>query len=494
MRVAAVLIAAVASSSATTTRTASLVQSSLAGDRLATKGPVKVGECNRSAQSVVVVVDATATRQKIVGFGGAFTQSAAQIFAEASDAMKTQLIDLYFSEHGHRYSLGRVPMGSCDFSTYHYTYAEEAEDATLSKFTLDHDLPTLVPLLRAAAAAIRQRDGGERLKTVASPWSAPAWMKKNNNYRCPMDPLCTGCTLRDEYLRTWALYFRRYVDGYAALGLAPWAITVQNEPENCPNNYEGMHWSAAGQRDFIRDHLGPALNGTDTLLLAYDHNKDHLPEWADTILGDPAAAAHVAGLAFHWYSGAQFDHVAKVHRKFPNALLLATEAAEGGDHNFSTTPSWQMGERYSSDIMGDLNAGASGWIDWNLWLEPGRQRDGFHFGPQHYNPFPDFGGNNAMLVVDNIEGRIWPQAFYWHMGHFSRYIRPGAVVLQADCGRSTTLSCVAARNLDGTIILVALNTGEVEVRYEVCMVSSRPNAVEGISLTSPAHSIQTVIL
>ena len=255
-----------------------------------------------------------------------------------------------------------------------------------------------------------------------------------------------------------------------------------------------MHWTAASQRDFIRDHLGPALNGTDTLLLAYDHNKDHLQEWAETILTDPAAAEHVAGLAFHWYSGGQFDHVASVHRKFPDALLLATEAAEGGDHNYSTAPSWQMGEHYSSDIIGDLVAGASGWIDWNLWLEPGRQRDGFHFGPQHYNPVPDFGGNNAMLVVDNIKGHIWPQAFYWHMGHFSRYIRPDAVVLRTDCGNSPTLSCVAARNPDGTIALVVLNTGELEVGYAVCLMTSRPSTEKGLVLTSPAHSIQTIIL
>ena len=241
----ATFIAAVIAASSGKTRTsvplrsALLVQSSIAGDRLAKKSTLKLGECNnRSAQSMVVI-DETATLQKIAGFGGAFTQSAAQIFAEASADMRSKLLDMYFGENGHRYTLGRVPMGSCDFSPYHYTYAEEAGDAALSKFSLRHDLPTLVPLLRAAAATVNHRNGVENLKVVASPWSAPAWMKKNNNYRCPLDPLCTGCTLRDEYFPTWAQYLRRYVDEYSALGLAPWAITVQNEPENCPNNYEG---------------------------------------------------------------------------------------------------------------------------------------------------------------------------------------------------------------------------------------------------------------
>jgi hypothetical protein len=100
-------------------------------------------------------------------------------------------------------------------------------------------------------------------------------------------------------------------------------------------------------------------------------------------------------MAFHWYSGDQFDRVAAVREKFPNALLIATEACEAGDANWSTSPSWDMGEHYSRDIIGDLNAGASAWIDWNVWLDVGGITDGFHFGPSHYAPVPDTGGNNG---------------------------------------------------------------------------------------------------
>lgn len=224
-----------------------------------------------------------------------------------------------------------------------------------------------------------------------------------------------------------------------------WAITVQNEPTTCADNYEAMHFTAESERDFIRDHLGPLLRERHphTLLLACDDNKDIVERWADTVLNDPVAANYTDGIAFHWcvhvliassssvrhviifmitwrsdiiatdicgyivrryrcyytvcrqgedfviviaklfycfwilvagtnhpqttttttttnrYSGDQFDNVAAVRRKFPHALLIATEATEGGDANFSSSPSWTMGEHYSRDIMGDFNAGTN---------------------------------------------------------------------------------------------------------------------------------------
>ena len=117
--------------------------------------------------------------------------------------------------------------------------------------------------------------------------SAPAWMKENGEYRCPQDPSCTGCVLKKTLQAVWAEYISRFIDAYSDVSDV-WAITVQNEPLNCPNNYEGMHFSAESERDFIRDHLGPLLRAKHpkTLLLAYDHNKDKLEEWADVVLGD----------------------------------------------------------------------------------------------------------------------------------------------------------------------------------------------------------------
>ena len=404
----------------------------------------------------VVTVNVSDRRQTVVGFGGALTHSAAQVFAEASTSVRECLLRAYFQEH--QYSVGRIPIGTSDFATYHFTHAETPGDTNLSRFDIRHDKPTLIPLVVAALNATHS--AGRELKLIASPWTAPAWMKKNNNYRCPRGS-CTDCVLSPEMLPVWADYIIKWLDAYASI-TDIWAITVQNEPLNCANNYEAMHFTQETERDFIRDHLGPRLRARQprTLLLAYDHNKDVLEHWADTILGDVGGAANFTdGLAFHWYSGAQFRNVKSVHEKFPQALLVATEATEHGDFNFNSTPAWHMGEHYSRDIIGDLNAGTAAWVDWNLWLEVGGVRDGFHFGPSHYDPTPDTGGNNAMLVVDNIRGDVFPQAFYWHMGHFSRFLLPGSTVLGITCGHELELHCAAAQNVDKSTVVVVLNTG-----------------------------------
>merc|ERR1712228_89397 len=98
-------------------------------------------------------------------------------------------------------------------------------------------------------------------------------------------------------------------------------------------------------------------------------NKDNLVKWADAILGNTSTAPFVDGIAFHWYSGDQFDHVQTVRNEFPQSLLLGTEACNGGDKRWNTNPEWSLGEKYAHDIIGDFRAGAQSWIDWNVWLE-----------------------------------------------------------------------------------------------------------------------------
>ena len=435
---------------------------------------------------VVMKVNVQDRRQTVVGFGGALTHSAAQVFAEASPFVRECLLRAYFQEH--QYSVGRIPIGTSDFATYHFTHAETPGDTNLSRFNIRHDKPTLIPLVVAVLNVTRSL--GRELKLIASPWTAPAWMKKNNDYKCPLG-LCANCALTPQMLPVWADYIIKWLDAYGSL-TEIWAITVQNEPLNCANNYESMHFTAETERDFIRDHLGPRLRARQprTLLLAYDHNKDLLKHWADTILGDVGGAANFTdGLAFHWYSGDQFRNVAAVHKNFPEALLIATEATETGDVNFSSTPSWSMGEHYSRDIIGDLNAGAAAWVDWNLWLEVGGVRDGFHFGPSHYSPTPDEGGNNAMLVVDNVRDDVFPQAFYWHMGHFSRFLLPGSTVVGVECGLALGLHCTAAQNVDNSIVVVVLNTRSKEVELVVELSAERV----GVQVTIQPRSINTFV-
>merc|ERR1719198_1203045 len=105
-------------------------------------------------------------------------------------------------------------------------------------------------------------------------------------------------------------------------------------------------------------------------------------------------------------------------------------------------------------------------MDWNVWLEAGKQKDGFHFGPSHYGPVPDTGGNNAPLVVDMDEGKVYPQAMYWHLGHFTRFIQPKAQVIDSSCG-AAGLECLAVSNPDGSLVVIVMNTQKSSVEYDV---------------------------
>lgn len=320
---------------------------------------------------------------------------------------------MYFSEDGLHYNMARLPIGSCDFSLGNYNYDGSSGDANLTQFSIDHDKERIIPFIQQANATIMKRSG-DALNIVASPWSPPNWLKENKSPYCPLG--CVNCVLKEEYKRTWALYFSKFISAYNAQGINIWGVTIQNEPEYCPRTYEAMHFTPETQRDFLKDRLGPKLSNDhpDVNILIYDHNKDHVVTWVQTILSDPAAAKYVWGTAIHWYSGDQFDNVNKAHNLFPEKPILATEATEVREEN-PTNPAWKKGEHYAHDIIGDMNNWVVGFIDWNLILD-------MVGGPNHLGPDECEGpvkcGSDAMLLADTDKQIVYPQVFYYYMGHF----------------------------------------------------------------------------
>lgn len=350
--------------------------------------------------------------QTIVGFGGAFTDSASYVLSILKPALQSQVLDMYFSEAGLQYNMGRLPIGSCDFSLEHYTYDDSSGDVTLSNFSITHDKERIIPFILRAMET-RRNWSMDPLHIVASPWSAPGWMKANGNPYCSQ---CSACHLLGMYNLTWANYFSKFLSAYADEGIPVWGVTVQNEPEYCPPDYEGMCWNPEAQRDFISGSLGPTLrrDHPDVNLLIYDHNKDHVYEWAQVILTDPQAAQYIWGTAVHWYSGDQFDNVYKTHFVDENKWILATEATEVREED-PAAPSWHKGEHYAHDIIGDINNFVAGFIDWNLILD-------MKGGPNHKGPDNCEGaekcGSDAMILVDTDNQILYPQVFYYYMAHF----------------------------------------------------------------------------
>lgn len=272
------------------------------------------------------VLDETKTYQEILGFGGAFTDSAAyNIYKMDSDAIG-KIIEAYYDSKGLDYSIGRTNMGGCDFSTRPYTYADTPGDANLDSFSLQDEDFEKIPLMQRAQD-LRQ----EPIKFFASPWSAPAWMKSNND-------LIGKGYLMPQYYQSWANYFVKFLDEYSKQGIEFWGLTAQNEPWDgtVPNfTFNAMGWNSTTQKDWIVEFLGPALenSGYETVkLMILDDQRVLVPKWARDVFSDERALKYVSGIGIHWY----IDDVLpfpfaldQAHEEFPDKFLLYTEACNG---------------------------------------------------------------------------------------------------------------------------------------------------------------------
>jgi glucosylceramidase len=383
-----------------------------------------------------VFIDTAVKFQEIQGFGGAFTEAAAVTLDKMPTHLRQEILEAYFSPNtGNAYTLCRTHINSCDFSLGNYAYTEVDGDVELKHFSIEHDRQALIPMIREAIDL-----SGGKLKLFASPWSPPAWMKTNGKMN-------NGGKLKPEYRQAWADYYVRYIEEYGQEGIPIWGLTVQNEPE-ATQIWDSCIYTGEEERDFVRDYLGPTLHDAglgNVKVIVWDHNRDRLFERAKAVLDDPKAAHYVWGVGFHWYCGDHFDNVQLTHDAYPDKHLIFTEGCqEGGPH----LGSWDTGERYARSIINDLNRWTEAWVDWNLVLDETG-------GPNHVNNFC-----SAPIIADTQAGEILYQSSYYYIGHFSRFIRPGA--RRVACAKTLdSLETTAFLNSDGSVAVVVLNrTGQ----------------------------------
>lgn len=417
-----------------------------------------------------VFVDTRQRYQEVFGFGGAVTDAVAEVYAKLTPSAQQAYLKAYFdSREGLGYNVLRTTIHSSDFSSGSYTYVKDG-DRSLASFSIEHDMRHRVPLLRASLAAAKAQ--GTAMRVFASPWSAPAWMKSNNN-------MLQGGSLLPENRDLWANYIVRFVQAYEKAGIPLWGLSVQNEPM-AKQRWESMIYTAEDETRFLGDHLGPALARAgmkDKKIIVWDHNRDLLPQRAAHILSDPKARPYVWGIGFHWYETwakgqPMHRNVAAVHAAYPDVPLLMTEATvEKFDP--ARLQDWANGERYGSEIMADLNAGAAGWIDWNMLLDS-------RGGPNHV-------GNYCFALLHaSDDGQLVFTPSYAYMGHFTRYIKPGARRVGATTSRST-LDTVAFRNPDGKLAVVVMNRTDGPQRYRLQVDGAE------VAVDIPARAIQTVL-
>jgi glucosylceramidase len=416
-----------------------------------------------------VLVDARAPFQTIIGFGGALTDAAAETFSKLTTEKQQELLTAYYDPvRGIGYTLARTNIQSCDFSSDTYGYVAD-NDVSLKTFNVDHDKQYRIPLIKQAIKVA----GGE-LKLFVSPWSPPGWMKDNNS-------VLNGGKLKAAYDQPWANFYVKFIRTYEALGIPVWGLSVQNEPM-ATQKWESCIFTAEDERNFIRDYLGPTLQkagmGTKKLI-AWDHNRDLVYQRASTILEDPAAAKYVWGVGFHWYETwtggpMQFDNVALVHAAFPSTHLLFTEGCKE-KFDFDSLQNWSLGERYGYSMINDLNAGANGWVDWNILLDK-------HGGPNHVGNFCF-----APVHADTRTGKLIYTNAYYYIGHFSKFVKPGARRIAVSSNRAS-LQTTAFVNKDGGIVVIVMNTTDQPIPYHLLMKG------QAAAATSLPHSIVTLVI
>lgn len=382
--------------------------------------------------ATVIDVDDKQTFQSIDGFGYALTGGSAQLLMHMSPEKRAAILYELFTTEGAGIGVTylRLSIGSSDMNDHVFTYDDMPAgetDPTLAKFSLDPDRADVIPIVKQILAI------NPKIKLLASPWSAPSWMKDNAAPK--------GGSLKPEFYPVYAAFLVKYISGMKQEGINIDTITVQNEPEN-PHNTPSMVMTAEEQKTFIRDAFGPALqkSGLPTKIVLYDHNCDH-PNYPLTTLQDPEASKYVDGSGFHLYRGT-IDALTTVHDAFPNKNIYFTEQMVVDEKGGTATTN--ISEPVEKIIIGATRNWSRNVLLWNLAAD------------SNDNPHTNDGGCPICQGSITIDGdKVGRNRGFYTLAHASKFVRPGAVRIASNA--SDALPNVAFKNAKGKSVLIVAN-------------------------------------
>lgn len=419
-------------------------------------------------EATVIDIDPAQRFQRMLGFGASFTDASSHLIHQRmTPAQRTALLRELFGRgpEGIGFAWTRLTIGASDFSRQHYTYNDlppGQSDPTLARFSIASAHEDLLPVLKETLAINPQ------LQVMASPWSAPAWMKDN-------DSLIKG-RLRPDRYDAFAHYLVRYVQAMKAQGIPIFALTVQNEPHFEPPDYPGMRVEPAARAALIGQHLGPLLarEGLDVQILDWDHNWDE-PQSPLAVLADPTARRYISGVGWHCYvSETLLPNQSKVRDAHPDKDVWLTECSGG---NWATD--WQERLPWTARnlVIGATRHWARGVQMWNLALDE-------NHGP-HLGGCKDCRG---IVTIDSQTGAVTRNIEYYAFAHASKFVRPGAERIASSGGTPGQLDHVAFRNSDdGSLVLLVCNSSAQEQRFSL-RVGQR-----SASLLLAPHSVATYV-
>ena len=411
-----------------------------------------------------IAVDPLQRYQEIVGFGANISDASAWLIQNRMNAQQRSALmaDLFGKAPGIGLSFTRLTIGASDFSLRHYSLDDVAPGQTdylLANFSIDPMRADVLPVLKSALAVNPQ------LRVMASPWSAPAWMKSTNS-------LIQGTLLPQAY-GAFAAYLGKFADAMEAEGVPLFALTLQNEPHFEPPDYPGMRLDPAMRARLIAQNLGPLLAArkTPVRILDWDHNWDE-PQAPLQVLADPTANPYVAGVAWHCYAG-DVAAQTQVHNAYPDKETYFTECS-GGDWKpyWAETLPWYM----RNLIIGTTRGWAKGVLLWNIALDE-------NHGP-HTGGCTDCRG---VVTINSATGTVTRNFDYYALAHVSRFVRPGARRIDSTSGLDGIESVAFQNSDDHSMALVVVNSATAERRFTVT------SAGQSFEHSMPAASVATFV-
>jgi glucosylceramidase len=407
--------------------------------------------------------------QKIDGFGGCFNELGWEALKALKPLERENIIRALFdSIDGCRFSICRLPLGANDYAVDWYSLDEEKNDFKMKHFTLERDRQRLIPYIKSAQ---KYRPD---LLIWASPWCPPSWMKMNNHYACrsdlkyndlPIDKqgkeMKTQFRMEPKYLKSYAVYFRKFVEGYRKEGIPIYAVHVQNEMNSC-QPFPSCVWEPQDLNTFIGRYLGPELKNTGTELWLGTVERPQF-ERVKGILLDSRSSRYIKGVSFQW---AGKGVIAAVHDSFPSLKLMQSETECGNGSN-----DWRAAEHTFNLLCHYLNHGASAYMYWNMVLnDTGKSQWGWR--------------QNSMISISQLSGSVTFNPEFYLMKQLSRAVLPGFYKIKSK-GDFHENVCFITK---GKLVLLMNNKEDVPKEISIRIKESL------LKVTLKAHSFNTIEL
>ena len=386
-----------------------------------------------------IQIDESQTYQTVDGFGYTLTGGSVEVINSLTAARKQELLQELFGSNANSISISylRLSIGASDLNSSVFSYNDlpaGETDPTLSKFSLEKDRP-LIDLLKQILAI------NPNIKIMATPWSAPLWMKDNGS--------SVGGSLKEEYFGVYAQYFVKYITAMKNEGITIDAITPQNEPLHGGNN-PSMVMTAEKQAEFIKKHLGPAFKAANisTKIVAYDHNCDR-PDYPIAVLSDKEANPFIDGSAFHLYGG-DISALGDIKATFPTKNVYFTEQWTSSTGDFGGDLKWHL----KNVVIGSMRNWSKIALEWNL------------ANNSQFKPHTEGGCNMCKgAITINSSENFERNVGYYIIAHASKFVPQNSVRIASS--QSGNLNNVAFKRADGKIVLIVENDGGAPETFNI---------------------------